>query len=432
MANAYERMGDEELDEAIKGLEGEASELRKRNLSLDMARGKPSVEQVALSRPMLDALTSDSDLVDEGMDASNYGGPDGLPAARRLGAEILGVEPANVLACGSSSLDLEYELVSRAWSHGIRGERPWCEAEKVRFLCPSPGYDRHFAVTDHFGIENVPIEMNEDGPDMDEVCRLVEGDPAVKGIWCVPMYENPVGITYSDEVVRRFATMRPAAPDFRVFWDNAYCVHHFADEHDQLLNVFDALAEEGVTNRVYEFASTSKVTFPGSGLAWVAASDDDLVDIRSTFSLERVCPNKIVQLAHIRYLKDLDGVNAHMAEQAAVIRPRFEIVERKLTEGLASLFVATWTHPHGGYFVSFDGPDGSAKRVVSLAADLGVKLTPAGATWPYGKDPRDSNIRIAPSYPSLDDLSAALDVFVVCVKLVSAHLAKESRGQGKA
>jgi DNA-binding transcriptional MocR family regulator len=415
------------LDETIATLEAEADALKARDLHLDMARGKPSPEQADLSRPMLDVLTSTSDLTDEGVDVANYGCPDGIPSARRLMADVLDVDPADLVVSGSSSLSLMYGVVSHAMTHGVCGGTPWGRQDHVRFLCPSPGYDRHFAITERFGLENVPVPMLADGPDMDEVCRLVEGDPSVKGIWCVPKYSNPTGVTYSDEVVRRFATMRPAAPDFRVFWDNAYVVHDLTQPGDRLLNVFDALAEEGVTDRVYEFASTSKVTFAGSGIACVTASPTDMADLRRSFSFERVCPDKICQLMHARYLIDAAGVHKHMAAQAEVLRPRFQLVEEKLTEGLADLGCASWSHPHGGYFVSLDGPEGSAKAIVSLAADLGVRMTGAGATWPGGDDPRDTNIRIAPSYPSLDELSQALDVLVVCVRLVSARLARSAR-----
>lgn len=424
MASAYEKMGGAELDSAIASLQEEANELKARHLSLDMARGKPSAEQVALSRPMLDVLDSTSDLIDGGVDASNYGFLEGIPSARALGAELLGVEPSQVIAGNSSSLSLMFAIVSMAWAHGIGGREPWSKQGAVKFLCPSPGYDRHFAITQHLGIENVPVPMGDDGPDMDEVVRLVEGDPQVKGIWCVPKYENPMGITYSDEVVRRFAALKPAASDFRIFWDNAYCVHDLVQPGDELLNIFDALEEAGGSNLVYEFASTSKVTFPGSGLAWVASSPSDLAEIRAELALQCVCPNKMVQLAHVRYLRDVEGIQAHMAEMATVLRPRFDLVESKLSAGLEGLGIATWTHPRGGYFVSFEGPEGSAKAIVALAAELGVKLTSAGATWPGGNDPKDTNIRIAPTFPTLEDLSDALDVFVVCVKLVSAKLVR--------
>ena len=430
MANVYEGMTTEELDAQIARLEADVEELRARGLVLDMARGKPSPEQVDLSRPMLDALTSDSSLADGGVDAGNYGCPDGLPSARALMADILGISAKNVVLGGSSSLNIMSDVVLHGWVKGVRGYEPQAlQATRgtLKFLCPSPGYDRHFAVSANAGFEDVPVPMGPDGPDMDEVERLVEGDASVKGMWCVPKYSNPTGITYSDETVRRIAALKPAAPDFRVFWDNAYVVHDLTDTPDELLEIFGAVAGAGNDDLVYEFASTSKVTFPGSGIACVAASDGDLEDLRAWFGVERVCSDKLSQLMHARWLPDAAAVRAHMAEQARVLRPRFELVEKKLADGLGELGCATWSHPHGGYFVSFDGPEGSAKAIVSLAAELGVKMTGAGATWPYGNDPHDTNIRIAPSYPSLEDLGAALDVFVACVKLVSARLARAKR-----
>ena len=425
MPNAYELMSEAELSSEIASLEAQAEALRAKGLKLDMARGKPSPEQTALSRPMLDLLSSTMDLTDEGVAVDNYGAPDGLPGARRLAAQILGVDPANVIVSGSSSLNLMHDTVAHAYTHGIAGNKPWGQQGRVKFLCPSPGYDRHFRVTAYYGMENVPVPMGPDGPDMAMVRQLVESDPTVKGIWCVPKYANPTGVTYSDAVVRAFASLEPAAPDFRIFWDNAYVVHTFADEGDDLLNIYDALAEAGKTDLVYEFGSTAKVTFPSSGIAFVTASPADIKELRDAFGVMHVSPEKFTQLAHVLYLRDLDGVLAHMRKHAAIVRPRFELVQRKLTEGLGDLGVATWTNPRGGYFVSFDGPEGSAKAIVSLAADLGVTLTPAGATWPGGLDPHDTNIRIAPTYPSLEDLGAALDVFVVAVKLVSARLAQK-------
>ena len=427
MPNVYESMNLAQLDAAIADLEAEAGRLRALDLKLDMARGKPSPEQTALSRPMLDLLNSGSDLTDEGVAVDNYGLPDGIPSARRFAAELLGVDPANVIVNGSSSLNLMHDVVCNAYTHGIAGCAPWSQQGEVKFLCPAPGYDRHFTVTARYGIRNIPVPMTPDGPDMDVVREYVENDPQVKGIWCVPMYANPTGITYSDDTVRAFAALKPAAPDFRIFWDNAYCVHTFAGEGDHLLNIFDALADAGAENLVYEFASTAKVTFPSSGMAWVAASPADIAEVRAAFSAMRVSPEKISQLAHVRFLKDAAGVRAHMRKHAAIVAPRFELVEKKLAEGLGDTGVATWTHPKGGYFVSFDGPEGSAKAIVALMADLGVKLTAAGATWPYGEDPKDTNIRIAPTFPSLEELGQALDVFVVAVKLVSARLARDAR-----
>ena len=427
MPNAYQQMTTAELDATIAQLEEQVAEIRALGLKLDMARGKPSSEQTDLSRPMLDLLTSESELVDEGASADNYGFPDGLPSARRLAAELLGVDAQNVIVSGSSSLNLMHDVVVNAYTKGIGGNAPWCAQGEVKFLCPSPGYDRHFAITERYGIRNVPIAIGDDGPDMDEVERLVNGDPTVKGMWCVPKYANPTGVTYSDEVVRRIAALKPAAPDFRVFWDNAYAVHDLYDEGDELLNIFEALAEAGTKNLVYEFASTAKVTFPSSGMAFVTASPADIAEIRAAFAIERVSPEKLSQLAHVRFLRDVDGIRAHMARHAEILRPRFELVQLKLEEGLGGLDVARWTHPRGGYFVSFDGPAGSAKAIVALMAELGVTLTGAGATWPYGRDPLDTNIRIAPTFPSLTNLGAALDVFVVAVKLVSARLALAER-----
>ena len=409
MPSVYQSMSTDELDAQIAALECEAQEVRSRGLSLDMARGKPSREQTDLSRPLLDVIDSASDLSDQGASAENYGVPDGLPSARRLGAELLGVDAKNVLACGSSSLNLMHDVIVNAYTQGIGGCEPWCRQQGVKFLCPSPGYDRHFAITARYGIVNVPVRMCPDGPDMDEVERLVEGDASVKGIWCVPKYANPTGVTYSDEVVRRFAALRPAAPDFRIFWDNAYVVHDLFEEGDELLNIFDALAEAGATDLVYEFASTAKVTFP------------------SAFAIERVSPEKISQLAHVRFLRDAEGVRAHMARHAQILRPRFALVQERLSAGLGGLGIATWTNPRGGYFVSFDGPEGSAKAIVSLVSELGVTLTGAGATWPYGKDPLDSNIRIAPTYPSLEELGQALDVLVLATKLVCARMERSRR-----
>jgi DNA-binding transcriptional MocR family regulator len=427
MSKPYADLTAGELEELVADLRSDVDALKAKGLKLDMARGKPSSEQVDLSRPMLDALTSSSDLLDEGVDAANYGAPDGLPSARKLMAEIIGVDPSNVVVAGSSSLNLMYDVVGHAYSFGIRGAEPWCRQEGVKFLCPSPGYDRHFGVTAHYGIENVPVPMKEDGPDMDVVEELVK-DPKVKGIWCVPKYQNPTGVTFSDEVVRRFASLEPAAEDFRIYWDNAYVVHEIDYPGDELLEIFGAVADAGADDLVYEFASTSKVTFPGSGIACVAASAADMADLKRTFSMERVCSDKMTQLMHVRYFSSKRDVLDHMKKMAAVLKPRFDLVEEKLSRGLDGLGIATWTHPKGGYFVSFDGLFGTAKDIVALCKETGVVLTGAGATWPYGNDPEDTNIRIAPSYPALGELSDALDVFVACVKLVSAEkLLREAR-----
>lgn len=428
---AYADMTTEELAAKRDELMREYEAIKAKGLALNMARGKPSSAQLDLSMPMLASVTTYEDcLAEDGTDCRNYGVLDGIPEAKRLMASMLDDDADHVIVFGSSSLNIMYDTMARCWSFGTLGHTPWSKLDEVKWLCPCPGYDRHFGVTEAFGFTMIPVTMTADGPDMDEVERLVANNASVKGIWCVPKYSNPGGVTYSDEVVRRLAAMPCAAEDFRIFWDNAYGIHHLYDapeQQDQLLDIRAACDEAGNPDRCFKFASTSKVTFPGSGIAAVAASAADADDLRAWFGVERVCCDKITQLAHARWLPNAAAVRAHMAEQARVLRPRFELVERKLTEGLGELGCATWSHPKGGYFVSFDGPEGSAKAIVSLAAELGVKMTGAGATWPYGRDPRDTNIRIAPSYPTLDDLSAALDVFVACVRLVSARLARAKR-----
>lgn len=433
MQTMYQTMNDAELAAAIDDLEARVAEVKARELKLDMARGKPSPEQVAISRPMLDLLSAGSDLTDGGVDCSNYGCFEGIPSARALAGEFLGVDPSQTLVLGSSSLLIEHDSVAMCWLKGTCGHAPWSEfsaahnGARVKFLCPAPGYDRHFGITEDLGIENVPVRMTENGPDMDEVERLVAADEGIKGIWCVPKYSNPTGDTYSDETVRRLASMKAAAPDFRIFWDNAYCVHDLYDEGDELLNVFDAAREAGNEDRVIAFASTSKITFPGAGVGFVAASPVVIKEIAHHLQAGLISADKLNQLRHVRFLPDLDAVRAHMRRHAEFMRPRFECVDAKLHEGLDGTGCATWTHPRGGYFVSFDGPEGSAKRVGALCREMGVTLTPAGATWPYGEDPHDTNIRIAPSYPSVEDLSSALEVLVLAVKLVSAQLALEER-----
>lgn len=433
MQTMYQTMNDAELAAAIDELEARVAEVKARELKLDMARGKPSPEQVAISRPMLDLLSADSDLTDGGVDCSNYGCFEGIPSARALAGEFLGVDPSQTLVLGSSSLLIEHDSVAMCWLKGTCGHAPWSEfsaahdGARVKFLCPAPGYDRHFGITEDLGIENVPVRMTESGPDMDEVERLVAADEGIKGIWCVPKYSNPTGDTYSDETVRRLASMKTAAPDFRIFWDNAYCVHDLYDGGDELLNVFDAAREAGNEDRVIAFASTSKITFPGAGVGFVAASPVVIKEIAHHLQAGLISADKLNQLRHVRFLPDLDAVRAHMRRHAEFMRPRFECVDAKLHEGLDGTGCATWTHPRGGYFVSFDGPEGSAKRVGALCREMGVTLTPAGATWPYGEDPHDTNIRIAPSYPSVEELSSALEVLVLAVKLVSAQLALEER-----
>ena len=427
MQTIYQKMGPAELDAANSDLEAQVAEVKARGLALDMARGKPSPAQVDISRPMLDILGSDADLTDGGVDCSNYGCFEGIPSARRLAGEFLGVPAEQTIVLGASSLNIMQSVIVHYWEKGVPGCTPWHKLEDVKWLCPAPGYDRHFGLTQDLGIENVPVRMTETGPDMDEVERLVASDPSIKGMFCVPKYSNPTGVTYSDETVRRLATMECAAPDFRIVWDNAYAVHDFGDEPEVLANVFDYAREAGNEDRILAVASTSKITFPGAGIAFFGSSPANVTEVANTLKVGLISANKLNQLQHVRFMPTLDDVRAHMRKHAEFLRPRFACVERRLEEGLGGTGCATWTHPNGGYFVSFDGPEGSAKRVGALCAEMGVKLTPAGATWPGGKDPRDTNIRIAPSYPSVEELEAALDVLVLAVKLVSAQLARDER-----
>ena len=422
----YEKMPDDELARTVEELRAEVAEVKARGLKLDMARGKPSPAQVDISRPMLDILTSSADLTDGGVDCSNYGCFDGIPSARRLAGEFLGVPPEQTIVLGSSSLNIMQSVLIHYWEKGVPGYTPWNKLDHVKFLCPSPGYDRHFGLTEDLGIENIPVRMTETGPDMDQVEYLCATDSSIKGMFCVPKYSNPTGITYSDETVRRLAVMK-AAPDFRIVWDNAYVVHDLFDEGDKLLNIHDVAREEGNEDRILAVASTSKITFPGAGIAFFGSSPANVEEVAATLQVGLISANKLNQLMHVRFLPDMDAVRAHMRKHAEFLRPRFAAVERKLTEGLAGTGVARWTHPRGGYFVSFDGPKGSAKRVWKLCHEMGVTLTTAGATWPYGNDPDDTNIRIAPTYPTVDELEQALDVLVLAVKLTAAELAQEER-----
>ena len=418
---AYAEMGTEELETLKHGLEREYVEIQAKGLSLNMARGKPGSDQLDLSMPLLTAVTTAEDCrAEDGTDCRNYGVLDGLPEAKRFMAAMLDDEPENVIVGGNSSLSLMYEAVARCWNFGTLGSEPWCRLEQVKWLCPVPGYDRHFGVTEAFGIQMIPVPMTEEGPDMDEVERLVRDDASVKGIWCVPKYANPNGVTYSDEIVRRLASMPCAAEDFRIFWDNAYCVHHLYDdvaEQDQLLDIGAACREAGNPHRPFKFASTSKVTHPGAGISALAASPENVAEIKKRLGVGTIGYDKINQLRHVRFLKDAEGLAAHMSKHAAILRPKFELVLTKLDEGLSEVGGCSWSHPRGGYFVSFDAPEGTAKRIVQLAKEAGVTMTGAGATWPYKHDPHDSNIRIAPTLPPLDELDAAMDVFVCCAKL---------------
>lgn len=415
----------EELEALRLQLEDEYANFKAQDLKLNMARGKPASAQLDLSKPMLDVLTSDDSTKSaDGTDCRNYGVLDGLPEAKELMALMLDDEPNNVIVFGNASLNAMYDTVARCWMFGTIGAAPWATLDAVKWICPVPGYDRHFGITEAFGIEMIPVPMLSDGPDMDEVERLVAQDESIKGIWCVPKYSNPGGITYSNEVVERLATMECAAEDFRIFWDNAYCIHHLYSnpaEQDHLADIADACIESGNLDRYYKFASTSKVTFPGAGISAIAASPDNLAEIKKHMGIQTIGYDKLNQLRHVRFLRDSEGLAAHMAQHAEIVRPKFELVCEKLDSGLSDTGLGAWTNPRGGYFVSFDAPTGTAKRIVALAKEAGVVMTGAGATYPLGKDPADSNIRIAPTLPPLHELESAMDVFVCCVKLAAVE-----------
>jgi len=420
---AYKDLTKEELLELKSGLQAQFEEVKARGLKLDMSRGKPAAAQLNLSMEMMNILNSGTDLVcEDGVDCRNYGGLDGIAEAKQLLADMMEVPKDNVIVFGNSSLNVMYDTVARAMTHGIMGSTPWCKLDKVKFLCPVPGYDRHFAITETFGIEMINIPMTENGPDMDLVEKYVNNDETVKGIWCVPKYSNPQGYTYSAETVERFAHLKPAAPDFRIYWDNAYSIHHLYDDNqDFLVEILEACAKAGNPDLVYKFTSTSKVSFPGSGIAAVAASKANLEDFRSYMQIQTIGHDKLNQLRHVKFFKNIDGLHEHMRKHAAILRPKFEMVLNTLDRELGGLGIGEWTKPHGGYFISFDSMEGCAKAIVAKAKEAGVVLTGAGATYPYGKDPKDSNIRIAPSFPTPEDLGKAAEVFVLCVKLTSVE-----------
>ena len=417
----YLSLSREELEKLRLGLQKEYDAFQAQNLKLDMSRGKPSAEQLNLSMEMMDVLNSGADLTcEDGVDCRNYGGLDGIAEAKQLLADMMEVPKDNVIIFGNSSLNVMYDTVARAMTHGVLGSTPWCKLDKVKFLCPVPGYDRHFGITEHFGIEMINIPMTPTGPDMDLVEKYVNEDPAVKGIWCVPKYSNPQGITYSDETVFRFANLKPAAEDFRIYWDNAYCVHHlYEDKQDYLIEILTECKKAGNPDMVYKFSSTSKISFPGSGIAALAASDANLKEIRSMMQVQTIGHDKVNQLRHVRFFKDVHGIVEHMKKHAEILRPKFEAVIDIFEKELGGLEIGSWTKPLGGYFISFDSMDGCAKAICAKAKEAGVVLTGAGATFPYGKDPHDSNIRIAPSYPTPEELALATDIFVLSVKLVS-------------
>lgn len=425
----YNDMSKEELLALKESLNKEYAEAKAKGLALDMSRGKPSAKQLDVSLGLLDTINSSSDLKTlDGTDCRNYGVLDGIPEAKKLMADMMGTTPDHVIVYGNASLNIMFDQISRAYTHGILGNTPWCKLDKVKFLCPVPGYDRHFAITERFGIEMINIPMSESGPDMGMVEEYVSNDASVKGIWCVPKYSNPQGYTYSEETVKRMAALKPAAEDFRIFWDNAYVIHDLYDDNkDEIADIISECEKAGNPDMVFEFASTSKVSFPGSGIAALATSANNIADIKKQLTIQTIGHDKLNQLRHVRFFKDINGLKEHMRKHAEFMRPKFEAVESVFEEELGGLGIGSWTEPKGGYFISFEAMDGCAKAIVAKCKEAGVKLTGAGATFPYGKDPKDSNIRIAPSFPTPDEMKQAADLFVLCVKLVSVEKLLENK-----
>ncbi len=413
-------METDQLQELLSNLQKQYDYFKSQNIKLTMARGVPCPEQLDLSTGLFKVLDGSNYKAADGTDCRNYGVIDGIPEAKELFSQIIQVKPEEIIIGGNSSLNMMYDTISRAMIFGVLGSPvPWGKLPKVKFLCPSPGYDRHFAICQAMGIEMITVDMKEDGPDMDQVERLVAEDEYIKGIWCVPMYSNPQGITYSDEVVDRLASMKTKAQDFRIFWDNAYAIHHLTDQHDRVKNILEACKAHGNPHRVFIFSSTSKVTFPGAGVAMMGASVDNISFIKKQMAFQTIGPDKLNQLRHVLFLKDMKNIEEHMKKHAAIIKPKFDLVLSILKSQLGDKNIATWTNPRGGYFISLDTLDGCAGAVVAKAAEAGVTLTPAGATFPYGKDPRDRNIRIAPTYPPLEDLKKAIELLCLCIQIVS-------------
>ena len=411
--------------EEIKEINQEASqqfeEFKSRGLSLNMARGKPCVEQLDLALGVLEALHARSEFANSnGDDCRNYGVWNGLPEMRAIFGELLGMPDDLIILGNNSSLQMMFDCISQGYTHGYSGCKPWCRQGDIKFLCPSPGYDRHFAGAEYFGIQMIPVPMLKTGPDMDLIERLVQ-DEAVKGCWCVPKYSNPTGVTFSDETVRRFARLKPAAKDFRIMWDNAYCVHDLTDEPDHLLNIYEECLKHGTEDQVLIFASTSKISFPGAGVAALAASRRNIEDLKLRTTVQTIGSDKLNQLRHVLFLHDAEGVRSLMKGHRRILEPKFRIVLDALDQELGGLGIARWSHPHGGYFVNLDVMNGCAKQVVALCKEGGVVLTDAGATFPYGADPNDSNIRIAPSFPPQEELREAMELLCIAVRLAATE-----------
>jgi len=422
----------DQLKELKCKLQEEYDRFKSQNVKLDMSRGKPGADQLELSMGLFDSEIVQKYIASDGTDCRNYGVLEGIPEMRKLFADIFEISPEEVLVGGNASLNLMFDMISQAMTHGVAGsDVPWGKLPSVKFLCPSPGYDRHFAICEYFNIEMITVPMKNDGPDMDLVEKLVAEDEYIKGIWCVPKYSNPDGITYSDEVVKRLANMKTKSKDFRIFWDNAYVVHHLYEEEakqDKLMNIFKACKEAGNQDRVFMFTSTSKITFPGAGVSAIGASVNNINEIKKRLKIQTIGHDKLNQLRHVAFLKSVDGIKEHMKKHAEILRPKFELVLNYFEKELGGKNIARWTKPNGGYFISLYTLKGCAKKVVSKAKEAGVTLTPAGATYPYGNDPDDSNIRIAPSYPPLNELEKAAELLCICVQLVSVEKILEMKG----
>lgn len=413
----YKNMTKDELNLAFELVKARYAEFCLRGLSLNMARGNPSRKQMDLSAAMFTKVNVDEGFLNEsGIDCRNYGGLDGLPELKSLFADMMGVESSQVIVGGNSSLNMMFDTVAQFMTHGsYEGGTPWLKQDDIKFICPVPGYDRHFKICEYFGIQMISVPMDENGPQMDKVRELVK-DPAVKGMWCVPKYSNPSGAVYSDEVIREIAQLEPASKDFRILWDNAYCVHHLTEDEAEILNLLEEAEKYGHEDMVIKFASTSKITFPGAGVAAEAASAKNVAYLKKRMSYQTIGPDKLNQLRHARMFRNIDDIRSHMRKHAEILRPKFQTVLKRLNKELSGLGIAEWTNPKGGYFISLDVMDDCAKRVVALCKEAGVTLTGAGATYPYGKDPHDSNIRIAPSYPSVSELDAASELLCIAVK----------------